>query len=749
MLADLSADSSWLRDILSSVDKAAVRTSLGVTACSGESPTGPGVSREQIDSLIKQGILAPSPDSEFEACFGDYRVVRLRGQGGMGLVFEAFDPHTSRRVALKLLHPHLAHRPRMAERFAREVKSASSLRHANIVTTYGAGASNGIGYLVMEYIEGPSLADLIKEGGPLPGNLARVLFAQLMEGLEAAHGRGIVHRDIKPSNLVLQNGGPTSDGSSQLRITDFGLARLIEDGDKLTLTDTLLGTPEYMSPEQIEGAPPVDHRTDLFSAGVVLYEMLTGRSPFRGGSASSVMYRVVHESPPRPQDVAENVDRELADLAVWLTAKNRDDRPDCAARAVAALGSPEQLRNSASQAAGRSGSSAARKHAVGARRLLGTALLIAVLAVTVWIGIPEASTGTIARVFPSPATGAEGRTVWAEFDDGQVDHSFISLQDRGTAFSAASVVDLTGAGDVIVVAGIVAPNQPAALFAYDVRKNPLWELSLAPKQNVDWPECADGRPGHWSCHCIAVGDVDGQPGQEIVIAAWHPGDSYPTQILVIDPRTRSVSKPFWHTGHVYDLLVQPNAVDGRPGIVFVGANNLVDGLSTPSPGDLERLTAYDWDDRSRTFFSAVGVLDPSDMSGVSPPASQAIDLPPAHMYAYAFLETTWFTDRGYHAGSSGETQLTAPYQTGKIAAVSPSDGRSAPSGDPVLYELDIRDGQNVKSSDDAPQRAILTVDQALRIQRVDIDPQAPSGSTPAFWRDRWRLILPSEPHEVG
>lgn len=220
---------------------------------------------------------------------GKYEIRAEVGRGGMGTVYLAHDPLLQRRVAVKVLAPHVAGEPDLIERFGREARAAARLKHPNIVTIYDVGQEGSTYYFVMEYVDGPSLARALAQRGPMsPGGALRLL-RPLASALDYAHSQGLVHRDVKPGNILLDPHGEPALG-------DFGIARAAQDS-RLTTTGTLVGTPEYMSPEQARG-DEVDHRTDLYSLAIVAYEMLGGRSPFAGSTPHGVLYRQVHEAPP-------------------------------------------------------------------------------------------------------------------------------------------------------------------------------------------------------------------------------------------------------------------------------------------------------------------------------------------------------------------------------------------------------------------------------------------------------------------
>ncbi|HVS26397.1 MAG TPA: serine/threonine-protein kinase [Burkholderiales bacterium] len=211
------------------------------------------------------------------------------GRGTMGTVYKAVDPVIERTVAIKAINLDL---PKdefedFEERFYREAKSAGRLNHPNIVTIYDVGETDNIAYIAMEFLEGESLREILKSGASLSHDRISEIAAQIADGLAYAQQHGIVHRDIKPANIMITNAG-------QVKITDFGIAHL-PSGSK-TATGTILGSPKYMSPEQIVGKP-VDGRSDIFSLGVMLYEMVTGKAPFDGETISTIMYRILNEIP--------------------------------------------------------------------------------------------------------------------------------------------------------------------------------------------------------------------------------------------------------------------------------------------------------------------------------------------------------------------------------------------------------------------------------------------------------------------
>ncbi len=261
---------------------------------------------------------------------GGYEVMRLIGRGGMGMVFEALDRALMRRVAIKVLAPQLAASEEARARFLREARSAAAVDSESVLPIHAIGESDGFPYLVMPLVNGGSLQDVLDRGGPMPLSEVCRIGAKVADGLAAAHASGLMHRDIKPDNILLESGGP------RVWIADFGLARAAEDVG-LTMTGMVAVTPSYASPEQARG-DAVDHRTDLFSLGSVIYTMVTGAPPFTGGSALAVLRKIEEQPAPDPRDVRPEVPVELARLILELLEKDPAGRPSGAEAVSSRLG---------------------------------------------------------------------------------------------------------------------------------------------------------------------------------------------------------------------------------------------------------------------------------------------------------------------------------------------------------------------------------------------------------------------------
>ncbi|MBX3272445.1 MAG: serine/threonine protein kinase [Sandaracinaceae bacterium] len=263
---------------------------------------------------------------------GRYRIDGLLGEGGMGAVFEAEHLKLVKKVAVKVIHPELAGEGEVAERFVREAMASAQLEHPHVATATDYGTlPEGGGYLVMQFVRGESLRDLIDREGATDWVRACEVAAQVADALSAAHKKGIVHRDLKPDNVMLE---PRDDGTSLVKVLDFGVARVASDaaagrtGPALTRVGTVIGTPGYMAPEQALGES-VDFRADLYALGLVLYEMVAGEPVFDGRDLTAIVTKQLTEDIP-PLSDKTSVPPELDALVAALTARDRDERPESA-----------------------------------------------------------------------------------------------------------------------------------------------------------------------------------------------------------------------------------------------------------------------------------------------------------------------------------------------------------------------------------------------------------------------------------
>ena len=261
-----------------------------------------------------------------------FRIVRLLGEGGMGMVYEAVHLGLGRRVALKMLKPELARKPAVAERFAREGRIAAQIEDRHVCAVLDVGElEDGTTYLVMEYLAGESLAQLLERESKLSPERAVEILLDVCHGVASAHARGVVHRDLKPGNVFLV---PVAGEGTIAKVLDFGIAKI--DGAEVVTGDRdVLGTPQYLSPEQFTASHEVDARTDLWALGVILFEMLTGELPFAGGSIAELVAQILLE-PPRP--VPADVPARLRDAIAACLTKERDKRIATLAELAALVG---------------------------------------------------------------------------------------------------------------------------------------------------------------------------------------------------------------------------------------------------------------------------------------------------------------------------------------------------------------------------------------------------------------------------
>jgi serine/threonine protein kinase len=293
-------------------------------------------------SLVERGVL-----TRFQAerlligrtsgfFLGQYRILEEIGRGGMGRVYKAEHRTMGRVVALKVLAPNLLNNPRAVELFQHEVRAAAQLVHPNIVTAYDANRSGGRYYLVLEYVDGPNLGQLVRKRGPLSIGLACDYVRQAALGLQYAHNLGMLHRDIKPANLLVQRRGQEPGSPGVLKVSDFGLARLTEPADKesrsrrpntlFTHQNTVMGTPDFLSPEQARSLHKTDGRSDLYSLGCTFYSLLTGEVPFPGGSVLDKLLRHGTEPAPPVTELRPEAPAPVAAIIARLLEKNPDDR---------------------------------------------------------------------------------------------------------------------------------------------------------------------------------------------------------------------------------------------------------------------------------------------------------------------------------------------------------------------------------------------------------------------------------------
>ena len=260
---------------------------------------------------------------------GPYRIIIQIGKGGMANVYKAYQPSVDRYVAIKVLPSQLAESKEFATRFQQEARIIAKLEHPHILPVFDYGESDGIAYFVMRYLEAGTLKEKMEAGRPLPLNEIDRIFNQLADALSYAHSHGIVHRDLKPANALI-------DSYGNIFLTDFGIAKLLESASpRLTQTDAIMGTPAYISPEQAQ-AQPVDQRSDIYSLGIILYEMVTGRVPFVADTPLAIIFKHISDPLPLPSLIKPDIPGSIEQVILKALAKDPRDRFSTAAEFAAA-----------------------------------------------------------------------------------------------------------------------------------------------------------------------------------------------------------------------------------------------------------------------------------------------------------------------------------------------------------------------------------------------------------------------------
>ena len=260
---------------------------------------------------------------------GSYRIITQIGQGGMATVYKAYQPSMDRHVAIKVLPSQLAESKEFVKRFQQEARIIARLEHPHILPVFDYGESDGVAYFVMRYLEAGTLKDRMVARRPLPVNEIDRIFTQLTDALSYAHGHGVVHRDLKPANALV-------DSQGNLFLTDFGIAKLLESASpRLTQTDAIMGTPAYISPEQAQ-ARTVDQRSDIYSLGIILYEMVTGQVPFEAETPLAIILKHVSDPLPPPSLIKKDISPSLEQVILKALAKDPEDRFETAAEFLAA-----------------------------------------------------------------------------------------------------------------------------------------------------------------------------------------------------------------------------------------------------------------------------------------------------------------------------------------------------------------------------------------------------------------------------
>ena len=617
---------------------------------------------------------------------------------------------------------------------------------------------------------------------PLPAEAIRSIFRQLLSGLACAHEAGLIHRDVKSSNILLDgwpsnvaagaidtsrqaqvpagrlstrnselgtlnsepgtwNSEPETLNSLVVKIADFGLARMISAQTRVTLPDSVLGTPEYMSPEQARGEPAegtIDHRTDLYSAGVVLYEMLTGRTPFKADTPSAVIHQILHDEPADPRTISEGADPHLASLALRMMAKRPEDRFDSASEAIAALDTGERV------------CSLEKRRQLSHRSLWGV-LAVGMLSIICW-GIWKAALRqppiTDVRVNPDVP-----HRIQAQYGEDTLWETFYSFHDTIT-LRGAEVVRVDGRGRQIIVAGLTRrrgvlsfplDDSGAVLVALERNKQEAWRIPL--HSELHWPDCQEPR-AWWDVKRLCVEDLDGVPGKELVVVVSDP-DEYPTRISIVDPCNGELRSSFWHIGQMIDIRVIPRYFDdGRPAILAWGWNNKLDGFE-----DGLRAGEAQWAHWGKVH--VVMIIDPMNMNGLGPPAinlERFCELTPDHPIvvpqpvlpcAYAFLDTRANEREPYVPEARPRRQPSPQDSLAKRLTYIESVECERPlgkDGTATWFRVNLgpasEDGQPV----DYPY---LLVDSNLRLQKVGPVPSfaVSTRTTKEYWARYWHTMI--------
>lgn len=374
--------------------------------------------------------------------YGNYQAISLLGEGGMGAVYLAEHPGIGRRVAVKVLRAEMDHDPQLLTRFLNEARAANAIRHPNIIEVLDSGTTErGSSYLVMELLEGEVLSSRIRRLVRLDEKSAVEIAMQTAAGLGAAHAKGIIHRDLKPDNLFLIP-EPTDIARERVKILDFGIAKLHKmAGDSLkTRTGTLMGTPVYMSPEQCLGTKEVDHRSDVYSLGCILFELLAGRPPFVSEGFGELLSMHLHEPPPALRQFAPQVTPDIEQAVLRMLAKKPDERFQSMNDVRAALATAANLPNAVSP-----------DHKLGSTNPLGSAATMAARAVT--------------AVLPEPSTLTPGGMV-----RGGIAGTTVKVRKRPWLAIGIGAVIVAGAG--VAAVALHSPAAPPPIVAHPASPPP-------------------------------------------------------------------------------------------------------------------------------------------------------------------------------------------------------------------------------------------------------------------------------------
>jgi len=495
-----------------------------------------------------QRFLAPAQSAGELGRIGTYRVLRILGAGGMGIVMEAVDIQLGRRVALKAMNPLLTANPASKTRFLREARAAAAIQHDHVVTIHQVGEYEGLPYLAMQLLSGESLQQRLARQGKLSPAEALRIGRQIALGLSAAHQQGVVHRDIKPDNIWLE--AP----NDRVKILDFGLAKVADDEVSLTHSGALAGTPSYMSPEQARGEP-VDHRADLFSLGCVIYRMCAGRTPFTGSNTAALLLAVTQEKPPPLERFAPDAPQGLSDLVAKLLRKDPRRRVQSAAEVVAALDAIDR-----GEATPRETSRLRRRRTGWVIALGVVAASLLLLATVVWRLATDRGTLVLELNHPDAAVTIDGREVSIQIEGQSTqivlpsgNHDMLVVKDGFKTYTDNFTMER--AGRVVLKVRLEPSPRPEAVASSETPRHtaaPPSKASIEPLGNseavLDWVR-SNAKPGPASFLLRDLGPLMQQQQQ-----ANHGFFFYVAQGLT---RSEKLAILAGYNGHFYACQIPP------------------------------------------------------------------------------------------------------------------------------------------------------------------------------------------------
>ncbi|MEO1617784.1 MAG: serine/threonine-protein kinase [Planctomycetota bacterium] len=499
----------------------------------------------ETSSPVAMPFLAKSDDPAYIGRLHHFEISRVLGRGGMGIVFEAFDTHLQRTVAIKVLNPEYAKNDVARQRFCREGRAAAAISHENVVAMHQVAREDEgkVAFLVMQFIDGETLETILSHDEPLPTEVAAKYSMQIAAGLAAAHERDMVHRDIKPANILIEK------STDRVKLTDFGLARATDDV-KLTKTGMVTGTPLYMSPEQATGAT-ANERSDLFSLGAVMYELLTGKSAFGAPSIVGVMKRIMDESPTAPAKLNPKVPASLSELTMALLEKTPSRRPESAefvaetlAEIVAGYGPISPL-----EAPSIGNKSTSKRRLSGTHRLVSQSTLVTswvvgmvgiaslLLAGSVWFLLPSQESVAPSRDFPVTVLEGNPGTVWAVDFDPTGNRVVTAIEDGSVRL-----------WDV---------DRKTVLRSFDAHRGIVWMIQYHPTKPIVATSGNDGMVKIWDSETLEMLQ-EWDAGSPVRKVAFSPdGDR-----IVAGDQDGVIHT--WHigTGETLATVIQTGAING-------------------------------------------------------------------------------------------------------------------------------------------------------------------------------------------